>query len=169
MKNLLKFGALGALALVVAGSADQATAVQKHKVWVTIYRVRQIDDLDPSTPVVTKDRADFYTQITIDGQEYTSEKMASDDGKPGWTFEVWTDKTKVPIRIKMIDDDGNLERKDDYVDISPKNSKKDLDMTYNTSTRRVSGDVSGRRGARFHSMGKQDSDRAEVWFTVKSS
>jgi hypothetical protein len=169
MKNIFKFTALGAVALMISGTAHQADAGQQHKVWVTIYRVRQIDDLDPSTPVVTKDRADFYTQITIDGQEYTSPVMSADDGKPGWTFEVSTSKTKVPVRIKMIDDDGALERKDDYVDISPKNSKKDLDMTMNTSSRRVSGDVSGKSGARFHTKGASDSDKAEVWFTVKSS
>lgn len=169
MKNFLKVAALSASFLLVAGATQEAIAAQRHKVWVTIYRVKQIDDLDPSTPGVTKDRADFYVQITIDGQEYTSEKMATDDGKPGWTYEVWTDKPSVPIRVKLIDDDGNLERKDDYVDIHPRKGKKDLDLRYNLNSKRVTGDVSGKRGSRLHSAGGGDSDRGEIWFTVKSS
>ena len=73
----------------------------------------------------------------------------------------------VPIRIKIDDDDGGMERKDDYVDVNPRKGKKDLNMILDTVTGRITGDVTGRRGQTLYSQGgRGDSDRGKVWFKI---
>lgn len=136
-----------------------------QSVTVTIHRVKQIDDLDHPTLGVTKDRADFRAQIWIDGKMWTSPVLSKDDGKPNWKFSVPASR-KSTIRIKLIEDDGGLERKDDYVDINPKNDKKDLVLWYNKSTKRFVGDVNGRMGRVMHTKGGGDSSKGEIWFTI---
>lgn len=169
MKNWMKFGTLGLAGTLLFASAYDAEAQSGRRVWVTIYRVAQLDDLDKPTPIITKDRADFYAQIWINGDSYTSEVMSTDDGKPGWSHSVYVTGQTAKIRIKLCDDDGGLENEDDYVDINPKEGKKDLEFNYNTRTRRMSGEVSGRRGQTIIKSGGGDSSQGKIWFTVKSS
>lgn len=169
MKNWMKFGTLGLAGALLFGSAYDANAQSGRRVWVTIYRVAQDDDLDKPTPGITADRADFYAQIWINGKSYTSEVMSTDDGKPGWTHSVYVTGNTAKIRIKLCDDDGGLENQDDYVDINPKKGKKDLEFTYNLRTKRFSGDASGRRGQTIHRRGGGDTSQGHIWFTVKSS
>jgi hypothetical protein len=161
MSSLLKGVALVAAVASVASIAP----AQSRNVTVTIHRVRQIDDLDKPTPGITKDRADFYCQIWINGKMFTSKVMSEDDGRPYWTFSAPASGT-ANIRIKICEDDGGLERDDDFVDVNRRYKKKDLNFRV-TAGGRISGDVSGRRGQMIRSRGRGDSSQGEVWFTVK--
>lgn len=134
-------------------------------VTVTIHRVMQEDNLD--VPDVDPDRADFYAQIWIAGKMYQTKVFSADDGRPYWRFSIPVRSRLVRIRIKLLDDDGALERKDDYVDINRRYNKKDLNFTYDTRRGRIRGDVSGRRGRMIYSEGKGDSDKGKIWFTVE--
>ncbi len=143
----------------VIGSAQSA-------VTVTIARVSQIDNLDGD--FIRADRADFYSQITINGSTWESSKFISDDGRPaGWKHSRKVKGNKVYIRIKLIDDDGGLEDRDDFVDINPRNGKKDLNLVLDRKTGRISGDAKGRRGQTIHIRGANDGDKGEIWFVIK--
>ncbi|HWP30497.1 MAG TPA: hypothetical protein VNK96_02045 [Fimbriimonadales bacterium] len=147
------------LLLGLAGVYAQKT------VTVTIYRVMQVDNLD--VPDIDPDRADFYAQIWIAGKMYQTRVFSTDDGRPYWRFSMPVTSRVVRIRIKLLDDDGSLERKDDYVDINPRDNKKDLNFTFDTQTGRIRGDVTGRRGRMIFSEGKHDSDKGRIWFKVE--
>lgn len=137
-----------------------------HNVTVTVHRVAQIDNLDKFD--VDPDRADFYAQIWIAGEEHKTKNFSFDDGRPYWTFTAEA-SGKVAIRIKLLDDDGGMEEKDDFVDINRRKGKKDLNFTFNSKTGRITGDVTGRAGRMIHSWGGGDSDKGSIWFTVASS
>lgn len=159
-----------AIAGLLVASIGVSTATSKPTpVTVTIHRVKQNDDLDKPTVGITKDRADFYVKIWINGQLYTSKNFSTDDGKPkDWRFTVPVSSQTTKIRIKLADDDGGaFEDRDDFVDINPKNGKKDLDMVYNTLTGRFSGDMRGRKGQIVHAKGSGDSSQGEIWFSIK--
>src|SRR5688500_8395954 len=103
------------IASTVLGLALPAsTAPPQTTVTVVIHRVAQVDNLD-KFEALGADHADFYTTIWIDGQRFQSNIMSEDDGKPEtWRYSAETSKTLVPIRIKLADDDGGLEEKDDF-------------------------------------------------------
>jgi hypothetical protein len=149
--------------LTLIGLAGMSAA---RTVTVTINRVKQVDDLDKSTFGFTKDRADFYVQIWINGKMFQSKVKSTDDGRPNWRFSRNV-PANATIRIKLIDDDGGLERKDDFVDINPRKGKKDLNLVLNQKTGRISGDVSGARGKVIHAKGGGDSGQGEIWFTIR--
>lgn len=150
------------LAIAGIGIAAQADA---RLITVQINRVAQIDNLDKFD--VDPDRADFYAQIWIDGKLHRTKNFSFDDGKPYWSFEHDSSKRYVPIRIKLLDDDGGLEEADDFVDINRRKGKKDLNFILDTRTGRISGDVRGRRGQNIYSYGGGDSDKGKIWFTVR--
>lgn len=93
--------------------------------------------------------------------------MSKDDGRPNWRFTAPSGTNVANVRIKLVEDDGGLEKKDDFVDINPKANKKDLYLKFNQRTGRVSGDASGRRGQTIRSRGKYDSGQSEIWFTIR--
>ncbi len=159
MKYLTFALPLLALALGSAASARPIT--------VTIHRITQIDDLDKSTFGFTKDRADFYVQVTINGVMKQSKVKSGDTIRPNWRFRSDASSRYVNIRIKVIDDDGGLERKDDFVDVNPAADKKDLNLRYDTKMGRFTGSVSGRKGTTYSSTGKGDSGRGRLWFSVR--
>lgn len=144
-----------------------AALAMAQSVSVNIHRVRQVDDLDKSTWLITKDRADFYAQIWINGRMWQSKNFSHDDGRPNWSFTVPADSRYVDIRIKLVDDDGGLEEKDDYVDINPLNDKKDLELRLDRQTGLLSGDIVGRRGQIIRSKGMYDSSQGEIWFSIE--
>ena len=150
---------------VAIAAVGLTTAAEAKLITVQINRVAQIDNLDKFD--VDPDRADFYAQIWIDGQLHRTKNFSFDDGKPYWSFQVNTSKRYVPIRIKLLDDDGGLEKKDDFVDINTRKGKKDLNFVLDTRTGRISGDVRGWRGQNIYSYGEGDSDQGKIWFTVK--
>jgi len=145
---------------------SMATLSTARTVTVTISRVKQHDDLDKSTFGFKKDRADFYCQVWINGKMFQSKVMSTDDGRPYWRFSRNV-AGNAKIRIKLIEEDGGLERKDDYVDINPRKGAKDLDLILNQKSGRISGDASGRRGRVIRSKGLHDSGQGEIWFTIK--
>lgn len=151
-------------AFAVAGLTSLASA--QKTVTVNINRIAQIDNLDKFD--VDPDRADFYALVWIDGHAFPKTKNFSfDDGKPNWSFKMWTKKRFVPIRIKLNDDDGGLEEADDFVDINMRKGKKDLNFVLDTRTGRVTGDVRGSRGRQIYSYGGGDNDKGKIWFTVR--
>lgn len=147
-------------------SALAAVSMAQY-VTVTVHRVRQLDDLDKSTLFITKDRADFKAQIWIDGKMWMSKPLSDDDGHPYWTFTARA-RPNAHIRIKLIEDDGGLERKDDFVDINPTFQRKDLHLMFNQNTGRISGDLRGRQGQIIRTAGGGDSSKGELWFSITS-
>lgn len=154
------FAAVGALVLL-AGIAEP----QSRRVSVTVTRLMQIDNLDKD--FIKADRADFYGRIWIGGKVKQTKTFISDDGNPRWTVSQRVTGSRVAIRIKIADDDGGLEDRDDQVDICPKDGKKELDLVLDTRTGRISGDVTGRRGQTLHVKGGNDGDKAEIWFVIR--
>jgi len=165
MKGEKKLVATLCAAGVLAASGVFAAPSKAKDVTVTILRVAQVDNLDKGD-ALGKDDADFYVQIWINGKLWRSENMSKDDGRPNWTFSVPASKRNVPIRIKLIDDDGGLEEQDDFVDINRRGGKKDLNLTLNTRNGRITGDVSGRRGKVLRSWGGGDTDKAQIWLMI---
>ena len=146
--------------------SGNAIAGSRKPITVSIVRVAQIDNLDKGDWMKT-DRADFYSIVQIGSQRpKRSVNHSDDDGHPGWDFYGSSNQRYVPIRIKIDDDDGALERKDDYVDVNPRRGKKDLNLVLDTKTGRISGDAQGWRGKMMYSQGAGDSDRAKVWFKI---
>lgn len=161
--QLLKITTGAAAALLIAGSALAGPA---KKVTVSIMRVAQINNLDKGD-WIKKDNADFYALVTIGkGRQQKSVNHSDDDGHPGWVFQGTSATRYVKIRIKIDDDDGGMERKDDYVDINRRAGKKDLNLVLDTKTGRITGDVTGRRGQTLYSQGGGDSDKGKVWFKI---
>lgn len=94
--------------------------------------------------------------------------MSKDDGMPNWQVRGRVTGSVARIRIRIMDDDGGLEEKDDHVDVCPAIGKKDLDLTFNLRTGRISGDATGSRGQRIHTRGGgSDTDKAEIWFSIR--
>lgn len=136
------------------------------QVTVKIYRLAQIDNLD-EMDALGSDKADFYALVKVGNADLQrSGNMSSDDGKPGWKFYGEATSRYVPIRIKINDDDGGIEEKDDYVDINPKDGKKDLNMILDTKTGRITGDVKGWRGKTIMVQGGKDGDKGKIWFAI---
>lgn len=132
---------------------------------VNINRVHQIDNLD-TDPIVTTDRADFYSQVTIAEETRRSDTVGGkDDALPNWRF-TGTAHNSVRIVIRLYDEDGGLAGGDDHCDINPRPGIKDLSLTYDLNTGRISGDATGTRGNPINVRGAGDSDKAEIWFSI---
>lgn len=166
MKGKFTFLVLGAL-LVTAPLAFSPEPAQKGRwVTVTVHRVKEINNLDEDFP--RKDQADFFARITIGSKSTRTQNLSKDDAWPNWKVRAWATGNSVPIHLRIMDDDGGMEEKDDQVDICPKIGEKTLVMNYNVKTGRISGDASGRRGQRIHTRGGgSDTDKAEIWFSVR--
>jgi hypothetical protein len=164
--RLLKLLSTAALVGSVCAGTIAGTG-KARTVTVKIWRVAQVDNLDKGDQLKT-DRADFYALVKIgNGELVRSTNHSDDDGHPGWEFYGEANSRYVPIRIKINDDDGGLEEQDDYVDVCPLSNKKDLNLTYDTKTGRISGDVRGRRGQIIYTIGHGDNDKGKLWFSVK--
>jgi hypothetical protein len=163
MTRKLIFTAIAALGMAAVPLAGP----QSHKpVTVKIYRLAQIDNLD-AFDAMGSDKADFYALVKIGNSDLRrSGNMSSDDGKPGWKFWGEGNGRYIPIRIKINDDDGGVEEKDDYVDVNPKNGKKGLHIILDTRTGRITGDVKGWRGQTLFVQGANDGDKGKIWFAI---
>lgn len=157
------FTTIAALSLVATPLAGGTRA---KPVTVKIYRLAQIDNLD-EFDALGSDKADFYALVKIGNTDLRrSGNMSSDDGKPGWKFYGEGNGRYIPIRIKINDDDGGIEEKDDYVDVNPRDGKKDLHLMLDTKTGRITGDVTGRRGQTLFVQGGRDGDKGKIWFAI---
>jgi hypothetical protein len=136
-------------------------------VYLTIQRVRQIGNPDGTFGGT----ADYYSKVQMDGKWFTKSKHREDraDVTPNWiyglTFSSASHRT-IPIRIELWDHDTLSS--DDRCDINPRSGKKRVDLTYNTATGAIGGDVSGTRDAAITMTGSGDSDRAALTFVITS-
>ena len=147
--------------------ATQADAQTGRQFTIRIHRVAQTDNLD-SFDALGADRADFYTMMWVNGKEMGSTKNVSwDEAATNWRWNLVSSDRYVHIKLRLMDDDGGLENKDDHVDINPMKGKKNVDFIYDTWTGTFSGDMSGRRGVEYHAAGEGDSMRGQLWFSIQ--
>lgn len=131
-------------------------------VTLTITRVKQIDRPDG----FLGGQADYYAKVRMDGVWMKSGHRDNvPEWRPNWIFRrAAAGGSVMPIRIDLWDHDSTSG--DDHCDINPTRNKKRLDLNYNLSTGRITGDVTGNRGDLLHARGSGDSDRAEIWFRI---
>jgi len=129
---------------------------------LTITRVRQIDNPDG----FLSGQADYYAKVQIDGIWLKSDhRHNAPEWRPNWVFRrAAARNATVPIRIELWDHDSTSG--DDRCDINPTKGRKRLDLNYNMSTGRITGDMTSTRGTLIHARGAGDSDRAEIWFRL---
>lgn len=168
MKGKLTLLVMSALLLGIPSTFAKPRSSEPLGRWVTvtIHRLKEISNLDKDFP--RKDQADFFAQIWIAGKATNTRVMSKDDGWPNWRVRGWVPGNTTKIKIRIMDDDGGMEEDDDHVDVAPRIGDKDLDLTFNAKTGRVTGDVRGRRNQRIHARGGgEDSDKAEIWFSIR--
>ncbi len=130
-----------------------------------ITRVEQVDNLDKE--FLGRDRADFYAVVTVDGVEFKTKVMAKDAGRPEWIIPLMPYKRFQNVCVRIMEDDGGLERRDDHVDINPMPGKKDLDLRVDTYYGKVLGDLKAEARKPLMVAGEGDSDRAKLTFWVE--
>jgi hypothetical protein len=138
-------------------------------VYLTIQRVRQIDDPDPGP---FQSAADYYAKVKMGGSWFAPSRTIEDatDTFPNWLFGfAFSSDTRdtIPIQIKLLDFDG-IYNETDVCDISPIRGKKVLDLQYNTATGQITGDITGVRDTSITTAGVGESDRAEITFMITS-
>ncbi len=131
-------------------------------VTIKIERVRQIDNPDG----FLGGNADYYCKVNIDGTWLKSTRQKdSPDWRPNWTFiRSVVGNRNIPIVIELWDRD--ITGGDDLCDINPNRGLRTLKLFYNTSTGRISGDLSAAKGTRVRARGAGESYRAEIWFRI---
>jgi hypothetical protein len=155
-----------AAALGMLATSGQAQDSGRH-FSIHIHKVAQTDNLDPFD-ALGSDKADFYTMLWLNGKHMKdTDKKSTDVDITNWRWNVMSADRYVSIKLRLMDDDGGLENKDDHVDINPMSGKKDLDLLFDTWTGTFTGDMSGRRGVMYHAAGEGDSMRGQVWFSIQ--
>ena len=143
----------------VEGSNTQRT------ITVTIHRVAQIDQLDRN--ILVGDKPDFYAEIWINKNYHKTAVFSDSDGTPKWTFSAIVNSPTADVKIRLWDDDGGLEGKDDHVDINPMKGEKDLNLSFNTQSGSLVNNHYGVVGSEYlYSQGGGEKGRAQIWFTV---
>ncbi|MBS1715744.1 MAG: hypothetical protein JST30_15565 [Armatimonadetes bacterium] len=166
---MLVTAALTMTAMSMTKGQDPSSAPPiKGMPYLSIQRVEQIDNLDKGD-ALGKNRADFYAIVTVNGVRTQTQVLATDDGRPDWNIPLDYSKRVSRITVRLMDDDGGLEAKDDHADICPKAHRKDLTFTYDRGTGRLSGDVRGRLNRSVVSEGLGDDDRARITFVVRKT
>jgi hypothetical protein len=149
---------------IMAGSGQAQEAARHFN--LKIDRVAQTNNLD-KIDAFGSDKADFYACVWVNGRKMGDSKTVStDDGHVNWMWSGNTGSRYVSIKIRLYDDDGGLENQDDHVDINPMPKKKDLELTFDTETGQITGDMEGFRGQLLHASGEGDDMRGQVWFTI---
>jgi uncharacterized repeat protein (TIGR01451 family) len=125
-----------ALSLVVVRTpAHAATGITLR---LTINKIHQIESPDSTG------NGNYFPEIRIgDGPLQRKPAVQDDDFDPSkfadpWVFtqdvQVPDDTTKVPVLIRLWDEDGGLSGGDDKLDISPQNQDVDLELMYDIGT-----------------------------------
>jgi hypothetical protein len=154
----------GVLCLSVSGV--EASKAQRQ-VTVTVHRIAEIDDLDTNFLGIG-DKPDFYAEIWIDGNYHKTENFSHSDGRPMWTFTAPATGNVADIRIRLWDDDGGLEGKDDHIDINPARGEKDLMIRFDTASGTLLNNTYGVVGSEYlYTQGGGEKGKAQLWFTVK--
>lgn len=158
--------ALGAMLVPSFAQEDKPFSPQHRGVPVLlIERVEQLVNLDHGD-ALGKNRADFYAIVTVNGRSHKTEVYSKDDAYPYWEIPLDMKSRYSNITVRIMEEDGGLEAKDDHADISPIQSYKDMRLKYDRHTGRVSGAVRGRLNQRFIQEGKGDDDRARITFKI---
>ena len=77
------------------------------------------------------------------------------------------DAATADIKIRLWDDDGGWEGKDDHVDINPNKGEKDLNLSFNTQSGSLVNNLYGVVGSEYlYSQGGGEKGKAQIWFTV---
>ncbi len=152
--------------LMALSVADAGPRPLNRRVTVTVHRVTQISNMD-SDPPFTKDDADFYALVWIDGRRFRTKNFSRDDGRPYWTLTGHSAKAAVPIRIRLMDDDGGLENRDDQVDVNPNPDEKDIVLYFYPATGELIGDGYGHRHRMMQFAGDGDGKFGRIAFTVE--
>ena len=151
--------------LCVSAIGVEASNTEQRTITVTIHRVAQIDQLDRS--FLIGNAPDFYAEVWINENYFKTPIMSKSDGKPNWTFSVPINTATADIKIRLWDDDGGLEGKDDHVDINPMKGDKDLNLSFNTQSGSLVNNLYGVVGSEhLFSQGGGEKGRGQIWFTV---
>jgi len=138
-----------------------------YNITVTIYRVKQIDNLDPD--IIWHNDADFYTEVTIDGDKQKGPKInGRNDAVFNHTFSQKVDPLKLDYEIEIEVWESDI-KYDDHCDINPAAGLKDLILTFNALSYRFTGDMNGQGGVLTESIGAGDDDRARIWFIIDTA
>ncbi|WP_395091219.1 C2 domain-containing protein [Armatimonas sp.] len=119
--------------------------IKKQMIVVRATEIKELPVGLFDTKIDSLGTADFYAKITIDGMTlientYQNKERVVD---PWDTFKFVDDsKERVDIHIEVWDEDMPFKISDDHCDINP-GDKVDLDMTLNTRSQELSGDVRG--------------------------
>ncbi len=156
-----------AFVVPVGHIAGPRTAPRLRFVYLTIQRVRQIGNPDGAGGGT----ADYYSKVQLDGKWFKKSKHREDRAEvtPNWIYGLAFSSDShrtIPIRIELWDHDTLSS--DDRCDINPRSGKKRVDLTYNTATGAIGGDVSGTRDTPITMTGSGDSDRAALTFVITS-
>lgn len=148
--------------------AGPAKAPTLRFVYLTIRRVKQIDDPDPGW---LRGPGDFYAKVRMSGSWFARSKHQDNraDISPDWLFGLAFSSGRhrtIPIRIEIWDHDWLSA--DDRCDVSPVHGKSSLDIQYNTATKEITGDVSGSSDVPITVQGAGDSDRVSLTFEITS-
>ena len=155
-----------ALSSVVAAAQSGAPAPDYRGVpFLLIRTVEQIDNLDKGD-VLGKNNADFYAIVTVNGVKTKTKVDAKDFARPYWQIPMDMTTRYSDVTIRIMEDDGGLEGKDDHADINPFPNRKDIRFWYDRTTGRVMGDVRGELNETFIFEGAGDTDRARITFMV---
>lgn len=130
-------------------SSDPPIPSIAHPFVAILVRTIQVSEL-PVGALETKidpgGKADFYANITMDGQLFTeSMQLNSESQSPSWTSIAFvsTEQTSVDIRYELWDEDGAAKRKDDQCDIAAGADQQSLSLVFRLSDETISGDLSG--------------------------
>lgn len=148
----------------IEGRASFPSPPKRANVSVVINRIKAIDDLEG----FGRGDPDFQARMTVDRQIYNSPEKSGETIRPNWTKTVSTLNNPVQILIELYERDG-VTSADERCDINPKKGVKPLSLFIDTTTGRITGDVTGQRGVPITVRGAGDSDRCEITFTVNSN
>lgn len=121
-----------------------ANSAPPKSVVVSVLSAETTSDIDRDTwPFV--DRADVFGNIIIDGETFMLPQIDGSD-RPHWdrsrgSFQKHVSVNPVPIQITLFDDDGGASGGRDTIDINPDTTKRNLDLTYDTCSFRIGGDI----------------------------
>ncbi|QYO62699.1 S8 family serine peptidase [Leptolyngbya sp. 7M] len=144
--------------------------LQSEKLTVSIDRL--IGDFDSDFGPVDND-SDFYALVSFSENPPNDEAFwlrsptqTGNNITPYWKLSQAVTTPQVPITIRVYDDDEFLTFDNDWIDISPTDGYKDLNLVYDFLTGQISGDRSGGAGQSIAATGVGDDNSGTIEFTV---
>jgi hypothetical protein len=120
-----------------------------QNVVVTVVSVRPNSDMEGDDDYVPfyDNRADIYGTVTIDGESFALPQIEDSD-HPHWPegkarFVKHVEGGLIPIKVAIREADSGATGGDDWVDVSPDANKDTLELTFDTCSLKVTGDVAG--------------------------